>query len=393
VNDLALLQLPTELDCSPATFAENDERAAGHAPSRTVEFWGYADDGTLQLSCATSHMPQPMLTVTKAGHSGPVDLQFSGGLPAGFSGGLAVIVEGTRRQGIGIIRLGGIESPSSRIIPTRIVQAFCSLHGVDIATGRAAASSPDAHGVSRPSATRNALTQEIADYASSSFWTGVFSEGSDVTIVLKPAFVKEALGFDQDLVRIPSANAATLLNGALEKALRAATVRQTLLTRWDRNYSGHLMIIGGPYDNPVAQQFLKTLRLRVEFLREGNDLSTMEMRVAGATFRPIVMGGRVRKDYGVFLCCRNPFSPMHRVCLCLATHSFGIYAAAVAATSHVAHTIVRDSERRDCFAFVAECSVETLGSSDEHFFSSVLTHEDLRIFTEDDLRGHSVALF
>lgn len=122
---------------------------------------------------------------------------------------------------------------------------------------------------------------------------------------------------------------------------------------------GSIIIIGGPFGNPTASNFLKELRVDVEFFRDTpkNAPHSFMVKVGKDYFTPVQKSNGKLIDYGLFIVAGNPFDPSSKIVLCISTHAYGTYAVTYFSVTHFAAKLVRQFENG--FVAVVECWVDT----------------------------------
>ena len=125
--DLALLSLDSSLDITPATFVREltiDQIDALEACALTA--CGYPQDGD-QLTQKT--VTPPLNPETNGDHI--IELQPSGGVKEGGSGGPLVVFRQDQAVVVGLNHLGGIDANFSRTIAADPILAFLRAHGLN----------------------------------------------------------------------------------------------------------------------------------------------------------------------------------------------------------------------------------------------------------------------
>jgi hypothetical protein len=127
--DLVLLRLKQRLDCKPAIFIEEIGRLSANDFGEELEYCGYYQTGTkVSKSIASVGGVSSRVRDEKTGVM--QHIQTDGGVPEGFSGGLAVVPIRGYWYGVGLTRLGGVKAATSRFIATPILAEFCRSYDV-----------------------------------------------------------------------------------------------------------------------------------------------------------------------------------------------------------------------------------------------------------------------
>lgn len=128
-RDLALLRLSRSLNRQSAFFIDNLGGEGTKSLLSGIRVCGFQEVGGIAIQSRAT-IREVSLHVNDEKSDQLLEVQINGGVPEGYSGGLAMVKTDTGWSGIGLTQLGGKRSATSRMLATAVLAEFCRENNV-----------------------------------------------------------------------------------------------------------------------------------------------------------------------------------------------------------------------------------------------------------------------